>query len=258
MLLPTALMFLIYVFLFWGNIEKLGYCAFGEYKFGYWFTFALFLMNVLHWGVSVCLKKVEKHKDMAMFVSMGFLAAVLIVLKTWDWNQNHALLANWFSIRLISMYFPFYLLGMLCRYKVEVFHHLMSNEYVMAALMLAFSVGLLHENGGFWFGMLMGVFGTLLLYRFCYFYQGFFSENTLVGRQLSMIGRHTLPIYLMHYFFFLGLKLPMVGEWLDSPSLWFAKIIVALILTLLITYASMGMFKVVAISKPLAKILLGK
>lgn len=258
MLLPTVLMFLIYVFLYWGNMEKLGSCALGEYKFGYWFTFALFLMNILHWGVSACFRTVKKGKDLFVMIGLGFLAIVLIVLKNWDWNQNHALLANWLSLRLISMYFPFYLLGMLCRYKIDVFHRLICNEYVIAFVMLAFSVGLIRENGGFYFGMLMGAMGVMLLYRFCFCYQDVFSEKTFVGRQLCMIGRNTLPIYLIHYFFFLGLKLPMVGEWLDTPSLWFAKIIVAFILTLLICYASIGMLKMVAISKPLAKILLGK
>lgn len=239
-------------------MEKLGYCALGEYKFGYWFTFALFLMNALHWGVSTCLKKVGRSKDIAMLVGMSILAVALIILKDWDWGQNQALLANWFCLRLVSMYFPFYLLGMLCRYKMDVFHRLICNEYVIAFVMLAFSVGLLHENGGFYFGILMGAMGVMLLYRFCYFYQGVLSEQTFVGRQLCMVGRNTLPIYLIHYFFFLGLKLPMVGEWLNVPSLWLVKIIVAFALTLMISYASVGILKVVYISKPLARILLGK
>ena len=56
MLVPTISMFLMYVFVYWGNLSSLGYCALGEYKFGYWFTFALFLMNIIHWLVSEIFK----------------------------------------------------------------------------------------------------------------------------------------------------------------------------------------------------------
>lgn len=258
MLLPTALMFLIYVFLYWGDMSRIGYCALGEYKFGYWFTFVLFLMNVMHWAVSACLQRTKRWHDAALLAPLFLLAAALIALKNWDWTHNGARLAQWFSLRLISMYFPFYLLGMACRHKEDVFRRIIGNEYAVAGVMVAFAAGLLHEGGGFWFAMLMGVMGTLLLYRFCYCYQEALSEKTFVGRQLSMIGRNTLPVYLIHYFWFMGLKLPMVGRMVDASGLWFVKIIVAFILTMLITYASIGMLRVVEMSRPLARVLLGK
>lgn len=63
MLLPTLFMFLLYVFFYWGNMSQLGYCALGEYKWGYWFTFALFLMNCLHGMISWVLNRLGIQSD---------------------------------------------------------------------------------------------------------------------------------------------------------------------------------------------------
>lgn len=119
MMLPTVAMFLVYVFFYWGNMQKLGYCALGEYKFGYWFTFALFLINLIHWLVAVVVKRT--------LMALVLAAIALVALKDWDWDRNSALLANWFSLRLIAMYFPFYLFGMVCRHFGNLYHWLIKN-----------------------------------------------------------------------------------------------------------------------------------
>lgn len=257
MLLPTLFMFLLYVFFYWGNMSQLGYCALGEYKWGYWFTFALFLMNCLHGMIFWVLNRLGIQSDKVYVAALFFMAIMLVLLKDWDWTQNQALLARWFSLRLLAMYFPFYVMGMCCRKWESLFHRVLNNEYVTAGLMVAFTAGLIYQKGGFYFGLLMGVLGVLLLYRLVYFYQNVFSEQTKVGKQLCIIGRNTLPIYLLHYFFFLGLKLPEVGAALDVHSQWGVLTLVAFALTLLIVYASLGIAKVLAISKPIRLLLLG-
>lgn len=257
MLLPTLCMFLLYVFLYWGNFDKLGYCVLEEYKWGYWFTFALFLMIFLHWVVSSMLNRFAIQSDKVYVVALLFVAVLLILLKDWDWNRNKALLTGWFSLRLVAMYFPFYVMGMCCHRWENIFHRIVNNEYIAGGLMLVFTAGLIYQKGGFYFGLLMGIIGVLLLYRIVFFYQNVFSEKTKIGRQLCLIGRNTLPIYLIHYFFFLGLKLPGAGAALDVHSQWGVLSLVALALTILIVYASLGVAKIVAVSKPLRSLLLG-
>ena len=139
----------------------------------------------------------------------------------------------------------------------SLFHRIINNEYVTAVMMIAFIAGLFKQNGGFYFGSIMGVFGVFLLYRLVFFYQDFFSEKTKVGRQLCIIGRNTLPIYLIHYFFFLGLKLPEVGASIDANSQWVVLTIVVSVLTMIIVYASLGVAKLLAISKPISLLLTG-
>jgi hypothetical protein len=49
-----------------------------------------------------------------------------------------------------------------------------------------------------------------LVFMFFRHYSDFFSDRTVIGRSLQFVGRRTLDIYLLHYFFLP--KLPMVGE----------------------------------------------
>ena len=42
-------------------------------------------------------------------------------------------------------------------------------------------------------------------------YQEFFSDKTVVGRSLQFIGRRTLDIYLLHYFFLPRFLMPYAG-----------------------------------------------
>lgn len=258
MLLPTALVFLLYVYAYWGGLGQIAYCASGEYKFGYWFTFALFLMNVLHYGVSLVVARWCGRGERGVLLALVVVALALIVLKDWDWTQNGATLAQLVSLRLIAMHLPYYIMGMVCRRRQDVFHRIVNNDYVVGAVMVAFAIGVAHDGGGFWIGMIMGVLGVVLLYRMCYRYQNVFSDDTLAGRQLCMIGRNTLQIYLIHYFFFLGLKLPQLGAILDAPAMWVAKISVASVLAVAIAYGCIGVMKVVQMSKPLSRILIGK
>lgn len=261
MMLPTFAMFLIYVFLYWGNMQKLSYCALGEYKYGYWFTFALFLINLIHWFVAVGVKRfslIESGIEKWTLAALALVAVVLVILKNWDWNHNNALLANYLSLRLIAMYFPFYLLGIVCRYFEAQFHRLIDIEWLVAVVAVAFVGSLFHHGGGFYFGCGQGFLGIFLLYRFCYFYQETFSDKTWVGKQLSLIGRNTLPIYLLHYFFFLGVKFYGFGESIDLHTQWFLVLIVASILTICVTYASLAMVKVIGLSSLLSKMLIGK
>ena len=261
MMLPTVAMFLIYVYLYWGNMDKLGICALGEYKFGYWFTFALFLINLIHWLMVVMVKRFslgESRIEKRILVALALVAIALVTLKNWDWNHNSALLANWFSLRLIAMYFPFYLLGMMCHHFEEWFQRLMDNEYFVVVVAVTFVGSLFRHGGGFNFGCVQGLLGVCLLYRLCYFYQSTFSDKTWIGRQLSLIGRNTLPIYLIHYFSFIGLKLNGLGDSIDMHTQWFLVMFVASILSIFVTYASLAMAKTIGLSRLMSKVLIGK
>lgn len=155
------------------------------------------------------------------------------------------------------MYFPFYILGICCKKWESFFHKTINNEYIVALMVIVFSAGLLKQNGGSYFGTLMGIVGVFLLYRLVFLYQDVFSEKTKVGKQLCIIGRNTLPIYLIHYYFFLGLRLPEVGNSIDMYTQWGILTIVASFLTLLIVYFSLGITKLLSLSKPLSQILIG-
>ena len=59
--------------------------------------------------------------------------------------------------------------------------------------------------------LVWGGLGTILSFAFFRKYEEAFSQNTVIGRGLQYIGRRTLDVYLLHFFF-----LPRNLENLDS------------------------------------------
>lgn len=260
MLIPTMVMFLIYTFVYWGNFQQLGCCLHNEFKWGYWFTFVLFLMNFLHWTVSALVKTLpfkEQKKEQWILVFMVALIVLIFLLKDWDNSNNEAFLINWISLRLIAMFFPFYLIGVMCKHFDNLFHRVVTNDYIIGMAMVFFTGSLFHR-GGIYFGLLQGGFGIILLYRFCYQYRKILLSNIIVSKQLSLIGRNTLSIYLIHYFLLLGMKFFAVGAYLDAKSQWLMIFVIALILTIMVSYTSIAIKRIMEISKPLSRVLIGK
>lgn len=262
LMLPTITMFLLYVGAYYGNYVKLIECVGNEYKWGYWFTFVLFLMNVIHCLVSTvyvkCRKQENNSKGAIILLPLVIIAILLHILKLWDWNYNEAFYCQWMGLRLLAEHFPYYILGVACSLYRTKWHRLINNEWITGAVAVAFAGLQMHSGSGFYKALMIGFLGIFLLYKYCFAYQDVLSEQTFIGRQLSLIGRHTLPVYLIHYFFILGLKMPWIGEQLAPTSQWWIIAIISAIMTLVIAYSSLMVRKMLSISPPLYKILLGK
>lgn len=259
LMLPTVAMFLLYVGAYYGNYVKLMDCVSDEYKWGYWFTFVLFLMNVIHYLVSIGLGKCEIQRKTIILLPLAILAMLLHVLKHWDWHYNGAFYCRWMCLHLLAMYFPYYVLGLACGLFRSKWHRVIDNEWITGAAVIIFVGMRIFLYGGSSFRTsISGVLGIFLLYKYCFTYREVFSEATFIGRQLSLIGRHTLHIYLIHYFFFIGLKMPWVGEQLNPASQWWLIAIISAMMTLVVVYSSLMVRKILSISAPLYRVLLGK
>lgn len=161
------------------------------------------------------------------------------------------------------MYFPYYVLGLACGLSRSKWHCVIDNEWIMGAAVVIFVGMRMFLYGGSSFRTsISGVLGIFLLYKYCFTYREVFSETTFIGRQLSLIGHfdwtHTLHIYLIHYFFFIGLKMPWLGEPLNPASQWWLIAIMSAMMTLVVAYSSLMVRKILPISVPLYRVLPGK
>ena len=250
---PTVVMFLLYIGFYYGGYSQFMKCIAGEYKFGYWFTIVLFEMNLIHYGVSLI-----SRNRIVLWGSLLFMAVLLILIKDWDWYHNDAIFSGWFCLRLLAQHFPYYILGMICMQNKEVFHKLLSNEYLVGGMILAFVALYIYPNGGFNKALLMGAFGTAIAYKICQKNQEYFSNLTTVGRMLIIIGRNTLPIYLIHYFFFIGLRMPWIKDHFNIVEQSWLIVAIAVLVTVAVAFASLLVKKLISLSKPLQYIMLGK
>ena len=125
---------------------------------------------------------------------------------------------NYSSLVEMIRYFPFFLYGTIVHRYWERAQRLMDSRWffpvvVLLALITTLEVIKWHYLRMEWASLPHTLAMFLLLtmvFMFFRHYSDFFSDKTALGRGLQFIGRRTLDIYLLHYFFLP--KLPMVGE----------------------------------------------
>jgi fucose 4-O-acetylase-like acetyltransferase len=125
---------------------------------------------------------------------------------------------NYSSLVEMIRYFPFFLYGTIVHRYWDRAQRLMDSRWffpvvVLLALITTIEVIKWHYFRLEWASLPHTLAMFLLLtmvFMFFRHYSDFFSDKTVLGRSLQFIGRRTLDIYLLHYFFLP--KLPMVGE----------------------------------------------
>lgn len=125
---------------------------------------------------------------------------------------------NYSSLVEMIRYFPFFLYGTIVHRYWDRAQRLMDSRrffplVVLLAIITTIEVIKWHYLRMEWASLPHTLAMFLLLtmvFMFFRHYSDFFSDKTALGRGLQFIGRRTLDIYLLHYFFLP--KLPMVGE----------------------------------------------
>ena len=124
---------------------------------------------------------------------------------------------NYSSLVEMIRYFPFFLFGTMVHRYWDRAQRLMDSSWffpvvTVLAVVCTLEVIVWHNLRLAWasFPHTLAMFLLLsMVFMFFRYYRDFF-EQTRFGQSLQFIGRRTLDIYLLHYFFLP--KLPMVGE----------------------------------------------
>ena len=209
---------------------------FGVYKGGYWFTFVLLEFYVFYLLLSALLPLKGKFEDMA-FVLYGLLFYV-------GARVSGHLMPDGLEgsiCRLLSMYhwkhFLFFVLGTLARKHFSKFVLLIENDLVVISCIAVFvganmpGMGRVH--------VVCSLPGVLLVFAFFRRYQESFTQQKRLGRTLQYVGRRTLDIYLLHYFFLVMNDCSVLSPYLTKMpvlalfvELAFSALIIALCLLL--------------------------
>lgn len=204
-LLPTAIFFTLYCIAFGINIAV----SFRLAGVGiYWFCQTLFEMFVLYYLTQLfCRYTSAKFFNwiiIALIIITKFLSQTLEAAEATAW-QNALLLH-----RLLP-YFAYFGIGLLCRKGEESFISFLKNDKVKAALIVAYLLMFtLHWHHDFAYGyaidhatwkLLIRITGVMCVFAFFLSHADFFSRGGRLNRIMQFIGRRTLDIYLLHYFF---------------------------------------------------------
>ena len=262
-LIPTVVFMALYIFCFDLPIAN-SFLSSG--KQGYWFTFSLFEYFCIYVLYRFICHKLGKETGydipliiLALLIYFGsFPQAIQLI------GIEQSKLIGIFSVPMLK-YFLFFVFGTIVKKHFNNIQNILDNGYVTGvgiSLFFVLTIYLLH-NGYFTnvaFNHIVLIIIALLgvLIVFCFFrkYQLSFTSETKSGCILQYIGRRTLDIYLIHYFF-LPQNLDMVGKFFAdnvNPAIEFA---VSLILALVIVALCLIISNVIRISPILGHYLFG-
>ena len=240
-IIPTAVFFLLFLAMIPTTpfIDSLNEALASSMKAGYWFTLVLLYMLLTFYLFSYVESKIFRGYEgtgargsentpappiliILLFIISLCLFETCYLPRQFSWALGYKgtpnAFMNYSSLVEMIRYFPFFLYGAIVHRYWERAQRLMDSRWffpvvVLLALITTIEVIKWHYFRLEWASLPHTLAMFLLLtivFMFFRHYSDFFSDKTVLGRSLQFIGRRTLDIYLLHYFFLP--KLPMVGE----------------------------------------------
>ena len=240
-IIPTAVFFLLFLAMIPTTpfIDSLNEALASSMKAGYWFTLVLLYMLLTFYLFSYVESKIFRGYEgtgargsentpappiliILLFIISLCLFETCYLPRQFSWALGHKgqpnAFMNYSSLVEMIRYFPFFLYGAIVHRYWDRAQRLMDSRWffplvVLLAIITTIEVIKWHYFRLEWASLPHTLAMFLLLtmvFMFFRHYSDFFSDKTALGRGLQFIGRRTLDIYLLHYFFLP--KLPMVGE----------------------------------------------
>lgn len=262
LLIPTIVFISLYIFIFNPPLSLLLQSG----RLGYWFTIALFEYYAFY-AIFRFLCRILQRKDGIDWILL--LGSVLLyffvtqsVLRRIGVSDD---LSNMLGLDQLR-FFCYFALGILVKKYFSTIEKILLNGKVSAFYIVLFLLIFLYvHQDGYSFPNAMfyhlyqfvgGILSTLIVFICFDKYQEKFSEAGKIGDTLQYIGRHTLAIYMLHYFF-IPRNLQFIGEFFivhPNPSI---ELVVTAVIAILVTGMSLLCNSVICTSPFLAHWLFG-
>lgn len=229
-LIPTVVFFLLFNAIIWPNfwngiVENFH----SPMKGGYWFTIALLWMFVIYYLFAYLESKLKVKSWIPIvvlfIVSLCFYETCYLP-QTFPWAQGYkGEPIQWLNDTCLSQvmyYFPFFLFGNIVHRYWDQAQKVMDSKWffpvvVIVVIVCTMDVLKWHNLRWEWTNLpsTLAKFGLLVI-TFMYFryYKDHFTKFSPIGRSLQYIGRRTLDIYLLHFFFLPNI--PTVGMFFNK------------------------------------------
>lgn len=256
LIVPTVVFYLLYCWL--QDIDIIDNLWSDKFKAGYWFCIVLFCFNLL----MIVLGRLKGRGGEIFGVSVSLCAMML------NTNAVTRLLTELNIPNVLCVqqwqYFIFFYMGNLAhRYQEHIFVWLDNGRIMAISVLLFFGsllvyykqpMGLFEIKTTF---ILWGGLGTILSFAFFRKYKDIFCRKTYVGRTLQYIGRRTLDVYLLQ-FFFLPKNLSGLGAILMGNGNQTVELFVSFVIAMMVVALSLLMGIIIRLSPTLAYWTLGQ
>lgn len=223
----------------YNNLAGIQHFALAEY----WFTVQLFIFFVFYYFTMLLCRKVEGTKLNVILLSVAFAIFMLsfshVAIEKTQIGGN---LFHYLGMKYWR-YYLFFCIGVAIRNSFHQFKNLTDNPYWMALFILGFFFMIFFADDidfPMWKPINMIVYGVLsiiVIFTFFRKYENLFKKETKFGYVMQYIGKRTLDVYMIHYFF-LPMNLHFLGRFLVeniNPTLEFFLTTLIALLVILVT-----------------------
>lgn len=241
-------------------------------KLGYWFTISLLEMFLIYYTVNYLVYKCNPNK-MGGVVSIALIIiAVICYFVSIIINKSLTIskISDYFCAYQTFVYLQFFVFGNIAASHFYSFNRLLDNKYFTGCIIFLFfcfslinmevfspnALGVLPSKLLYFISILGSKYcGLLIVFSFFKKYQASFTSSSRIGAGLQYIGRRTLDIYLLHYFFLP--TLPYIGDFFRETPNMLLELICGLTLSLLIAGLCLLVSNIIRISDFLGHWLFG-
>lgn len=238
----------------------------GATKGGYWFTFALFEFFVIYLLSALACHRSRRCDILLLMSALVISAAAFaydIYYNRYFANMGWATQLLGFLSFMTWRYYLFFAIGTLTRKHFARIEAWLDNSRNTWLLLLAVFIAMTLIPQGDYFATEYlrfsagGVAGMFLVFTGFRRHSRSFCNDQKLGRALIYIGRRTLDIYLLHYFFLPRFLLPF-GQRLQSIDSLPLEIATASGIALIVVALCLITSRVICLSPILGHILFGK
>lgn len=226
----------------------------------YWFTTALFQMFLLYLVAVGVGRLIGKDISCYLIVSIAIVSLGLIACHLVPSNRIVSML----NVVNICWFLPYYALGIVARRFEDKFLRLMDHQGFRALLIVSFcflfAISFNHhdampESVAKFMDVIKQFTGVSLIFMLFYSAKKYFDNEHWGAKFLRLVGRRTLDIYMIHYFFLP--QLPMVGAFIEPSNMVLFQVVIVGGLAVMITLMSLLVSNCLRTSSVLADWLFG-
>ena len=207
LIVPALLFGGIYVFI---NDIDIIYCLTDNFKCGYWFTLILFEFIIIQCLWEYVAKTLNINNKRKIYIILSVVIALGIYVLSMPTVSNR--LGRVSGIVGIPMlrYYMYFAAGQLIRLNLENLFQYKYRDTLVSVIIFGFLLSAVYnwcfnvELSGLLFHVnfiIFELFALLSVFVFFFKKRTCFSSSLRASKAITFIGRRTLDIYLLHYFF---------------------------------------------------------
>ncbi len=240
LVVPTVIFLLIHNFL---GYENWGFPG------GYWFTYALFIIIIINYAI----QKILPDKLYVTFIIV--MSMIFFVVRGMLGTRLDSGWMHYICLRAVMTFFQYYALGVILKKYYEKVVYLFSSSVIRNLIIILTVIGFLFSKQFFdlaphlfyaIYSNILGFLATIAVFMLFYNFRIIIEGENLVARCLNYVGRRTLDLYMLHYFFIPSML--AYGYLFKSTGNCCLELGVIGLLTIMVTTISLSLSNILRVS----------